>query len=55
MDEKLLEQRFFTWSFWDQGDVAELFFHNVEFVTDFGVFKTGDKFASVFLSYKDRL
>jgi hypothetical protein len=41
----------FTWKSWDMQDVLANSYYDVTFAEDFGVFKSGESFKSVFVDY----
>ena len=41
----------FSWKSWDEQDVLANTYYDVEFTDDFGEFKKGDKFKSIFVDY----
>jgi hypothetical protein len=41
----------FTWEGWDDQDPLAHSYYKVEFVEDFGEFKSGEKFSSIFVDY----
>lgn len=40
-----------SWEGWDPGDQTEIFLGNATFLEDFGIFKKGEKYEGLFISY----
>lgn len=49
-----LEDRFFKWEGWDEGDsFGGLQFYDCVFTSDIGPFKKGDKVDTIFISFEE--
>lgn len=49
-----LEDRFFKWEGWDEGDsFGSLQFYDCVFTEDIGPFKKGDKADTIFISFEE--